>query len=133
MKYVWDGRGTRGPSADCLIIEDEIRLRPKKIIRVVFGWPEVVLPRREIRAVEALFFGRHRYRSDNKLLDGACFRPSGQSKPDFLDALKTLGLPLIRPTKKEKMAFEFRNVWNQMRWGGRKGRRHWKREQHEPV
>src|SRR6266508_906682 len=79
----------------------------------------------------ALFFGRHRYRSDNTLLDGACFRPIGQSKPDFLDALKTLGLPLIRPTKKEKLAFEFRNVWNQMRWGGRKRRRHWKREQHE--
>jgi len=132
MRYVWEGRGSRGPSADCLITADEIRLRPKRVFRAVLGYPELVLARKDIRATERMFFGRYRFRSDSKLLDAACFRPIG-GREAFLTALDTLGIPVRRVSRKDKLAFELKTFWNQMRWGGRLRRRHWKREQHEPA
>jgi hypothetical protein len=129
MRYIWEGRGTRGPSAECLITAEEIRLRPKKVFRVVQGWPELVLARKDIRAAERMF-SRYRFRGDNKLLDGACFRPTG-GRQAFLIALDTLGIPVRQVSWRDKLAFEWRTIWNQMRWGGRLRRRHWKREQHE--
>lgn len=131
MRYVWEGRGTRG-AADCLITEDEIRLRPKEVFRAVLGWPELVLAREDIREAERMFSGRYRFGSDSKLLDGACFRPIGRAQA-FLAALDTLGIPVRRVSRKDKLALELRTIWNQMRWGGRLRRRHWKREQHEPA
>jgi len=131
MRYIWEGRGTAGSAADCLITADQIRLRPKKMFRAVLGWPELVLSREDIRAVERMFFGCYRFRSDNKLLDGACFQPIGGGRP-FPAALNTLGILVRRPSWTEKLAFELTTIWNQMRWGGRLRRRHWKREQHKP-
>ena len=93
MRYIWEGRGTRGSAADCLITAEEIRLRPKKVFRAVLGWPELVLARENIRAVERMFFGGYRFRSDSKLLDGACFQPIGRGQA-FLAALNTLGIPV---------------------------------------
>jgi hypothetical protein len=132
MQYVWEGRGTAGSSADCLITADEIRLRPKKVFRAVQGWPEFVLKRDDIREVERMFFGRCRFRSERTAVDGACFRPIG-GRQAFLAALDTLGIPVIEASTRDKVAFERRITWNQMRWGGRLRRRRWKRDQHEPA
>ena len=88
MRYIWDGRGTVGVSAECAITRGEIRLRPKKAIRESLGWPELALPRKEVRGVERMLFGRYRFRSDREVLDGACFRPIG-SKDAF-------SLPCVR-------------------------------------
>jgi len=132
MRYIWEGRGSRGPSADCLITADEIRLRPKKVFRSLLGYPELVFAPADVRAAEAMFFGRCCFRSDSKLLDGACFRPIG-GRQSFLTALNTLGIQVTPVASKEKLVFELRTFWKQMRWGGRLRRRHWKREQHEPV
>ncbi len=130
MQYIWDGRGTRGPSADCVITADEIRLQPKKVIGLVFGLPELELPRKEIRGVEALFLSNYRFRLRSELLDGACFRPIG-SKQAFLAALNQLNIPVIQLSRTDKLALELRTFWNQMRWGGRLRRRHWNRLRHE--
>ena len=127
MAYLWDGRGTTGPSADCVIASTEVRLAPKKAFSSFLGWPEVVLPRAEIREAEEVFFGRYRFRLTDILLDGACFRPIG-SKRGFLDALNMLRIPIAQPSTTEKLAFELKTTWNQMRWGGRRGRRHWRRQ-----
>jgi hypothetical protein len=128
MRYIWDGRGTAGASAECFITGDGIRLRPRRAVRWSLGWPELVLPREEILGVERMFFGRNRFRSVSKALDGACFRPIGSAK-EFLAALQRMGIPFSTPSRQEKLAFELRTNWNQMRWGGRLRRRHWKREQ----
>ncbi len=130
MRFIWDGRGTVGASADCIISHEGIRLRPKKLIRSLQGWPELVLPLEEIRGVERMFFGRYRFRCDCEALDGACFRPIG-SKDAFLAAVQRLRIPIIHPSKRDRVAFERRTVWNQMRWGGRLRRRHWKQERRE--
>jgi hypothetical protein len=130
MEYIWEGRGSRGPAARCLVTEDGIRMRLKRMFRILTNMPELVLPRGEIRAAEVMFSGRYRFRSDNSLLDGACFRPTGGGQA-FRAALDALGIPVRRASVKEKLAFERRVLWNQMRWGGRLRRGDWERERHE--
>jgi hypothetical protein len=128
LEFRWDGRGTTGPSAECLITSVEVRLKPKVAIRRILGWPELVLPRPQIRRVEKVLFGRYRFRLDNELLDGACFRPIG-SEDGFLAALSQLRIPVIELPKEQRLAFELRKAWNQIRWGGRGGRRKWRKSQ----
>jgi hypothetical protein len=132
MRHVWEGRGFAGSGTHCLITADEIRLRPREVFRRIQGWPELVLPRKDIRGVEKVFQGRYRFRSDNRFLDSACYRPSG-GRDSFLAALGTLGIPISEPPTKDKLTFELRMAWNQVGWGGRLRRRHWKRERHEPA
>jgi hypothetical protein len=130
MRYIWDGRGTAGASAECAITHDEIRLQPRKAIRTSLGWPAVVLPRKEVRGVERMLFGRYRFRSDREVLDGACFRPIG-SKDAFLAALRQVGIPITIAPLNDKLAFEFRRDWNQMRWEERLRRRDWDQQRQE--
>jgi hypothetical protein len=133
LKNLWDGLGTAGPGADCLITETEIRLRPKRIIRAIFGWPELVLPRGEIRAVEKRLFGRFRFRSDNKLLDGASFAPVA-SRAAFVASLNALGIPQIELSRRDRIALELRLIRNAMlRPDRRLTRRQVKRERHEST
>ena len=73
MQYIWDGRGTIGASAACVITANEIQLKPRKVIGSVLGWPELVLPRKEIRGVEALFFSDYRFRLTSELLGRSLF------------------------------------------------------------
>jgi hypothetical protein len=131
MKFVSDGRGTRGPSAECRISETEIRLRPIRVFRAVIGWPELVLRVKDVRGVETMFFGRYRFRSNNQLIDGACFRPIDPAKSTLVAALDVIGIPSLQSSTREKLFFELRTIRNQIRWGGRGRRRHWKREQYE--
>lgn len=130
MRQVWDGRGTRGPSADCVVTPSDIQLRPKKAIKAFLGWPELVLPRNDIRGVEEGFLGRYRFRLDNAVLDGACFRPIG-SKHAFLTALDQLKIPIIQISWTAKLALELMTFWNQVRWGGRLRQPRWKRKWRE--
>lgn len=96
----------------------------------MLGWPELVLPRNKIREVEKVFFGRYRFRLDSELLDGACFRPIG-GKHAFVSALEQLKIPIVNLSWTDKLAFELRTTWNQMRWGGRLRRRDWDRQRQE--
>src|SRR6266545_951197 len=128
LEFRWDGRGTTGRSADCLITTAEVRLKPKAAIRRILGWPELVLPGPQIRRVEKVLFGRYRFRLDDELLDGACFRPIG-SEDGFLSALSQLKIPIMQLPKRQALIFEFRMAWNQIRWGGRGGRRKWRESQ----
>ncbi len=118
MRYIWDGRGMRGPGATCLITDAEIRLLPRTIFRRVLGWPELVIPVSEVSAVERVLLGRYRFRSVNHAIDGACFRPSGNKVP-FELALARTGLALETPPARVTWRWERRMLWNQMRWGGR--------------
>jgi hypothetical protein len=129
LEYTWEGIGSAGPVFQCLVTRDEIRMRPRKAFRVLLDWPQLVLPREDIRAAEVVLSGRYRFRSDNRLLDGACFRPVG-SGPAFRAALDVLGIPVRRASMKEKLAFERRVIWNQMRPRKLRGRGAWKRDQH---
>jgi hypothetical protein len=119
LEYIWDGRGMNGPGADCIVDAARIQLKPKKVIRKFFGWPEILLPVEEIDVVERLFNKRFRFRMRESLLDGACFRPTG-SEAKFAAALHAAGLSISRPPWRYKAQVELRIVWNQMRWGGRK-------------
>jgi len=130
LQYIWDGRGTVGASAECAITRGEVRLQPRKAIRTSLGWPAFVLPREEVRGVERMLFGRYRFRRDSEVLDGACFRPIG-SKDAFLAALRQVGIPIKDRPLSDKLAFEFRRDWNQMRWGGRLRRRDWEQQRRE--
>jgi hypothetical protein len=127
LKNTWDGLGTAGPAAECLISETEVRLRPKKVIRAIFEWPELVLPRDEIRGVEKGLFGRFRFRSDNKLLDGACFSPVA-SRAAFVASLNALGIPHIDLSRRERIALELSTIRNAMPPSRRLTRRRVKRE-----
>jgi hypothetical protein len=77
-----------------------------------------------------MLFGRYRFRSDREVLDGACFRPIG-SKDAFLAASRQVGIPITIATLSDKLGFEFRRDWNQMRWGGRLRRRDWEQQRQE--
>lgn len=124
MKFIWDGRGTRGPSASCEFAEDGVRIRPVKPIRSVVDWPELLLPREEIELVERVFFGRYRFRVTSPQLNGACFRPTGNARGRFLAGLEALQIPVVQTDSREKLRFERHTLWNQVRWGGRLRRRH---------
>jgi hypothetical protein len=125
MKFIWDGRGTRGPSASCRFTDEEIRMSPIKVFRTLLGWPELVLPRQEIELVEQLFLGRYRFRVTDHLLDGACFRSTGDAaRREFLAGLEAWQIPIVQIDRREKFRFERRTLWNQVRWGGRLRRRH---------
>jgi hypothetical protein len=113
LRYIWDGRGMRGAGATCSITDAEIRLLPRTIFRRVLGWPELVIPVREVNAVERLLFGRYRFRSLNYSIDGASFRPSG-SKVRFERALGGSCLSIETPPAREKWRRERRILWNQM-------------------
>lgn len=128
LEFKWDGRGTTGPSAACSITSAEVRLKPKAAFRRFLGWPELVLPRPQIRRVERVLFGRYRFRLDNDRLDGACFRPIG-SEQAFLSALSQLMIPITKLPRRQSLAFELRMAWNQVRWGGRGGKRKWQESQ----
>jgi hypothetical protein len=118
MRYVWDGRGVSGPGATCSITDGEVRLRPRTAFGRLLGWPELVIPVSEISAVERVLFGRYRFRSVNRSIDGACFRPIGNKVP-FDVALAGTGVSLEAPPALEKWRWEGRMLWNQVRWGGR--------------
>jgi hypothetical protein len=118
MKYIWDGRGTRGPSAHCSLNEAEVRIAPLRVFERVLGWPDIVVRRQEIRHAERLFAGRIRFRSSNTMLDGACFRPYGSSQ-EFAIALADLGIAVEQPSWRTRLRAEVRMLWNQVRWGGR--------------
>lgn len=113
MKYLWEGNGSIGPSAECLITPKEIRLKLKTPFRQIWGAPELVLPREDIRHAERLFQGRYRFRSDKKLLDGACFRPIGRGQA-FRAALDALGISVREVPTKDKFAYEWRVFRNSM-------------------
>ena len=119
MRFVWDGRGTRGRTATLTITEDEIQLAPRKTIRRMLGWPELTIPRNELETVERLWFGRYRFSSHNRHLDGTCFRPAEER--DALERrLSGLGLQIADLPPGEKLRAELQMTWNQMRWGGRR-------------
>lgn len=118
LRWIWDGRGMRGPGATCSITDTEIRLLPRTIFRHVLGWPELVIPLSEVSGVERVLRSRYRFRSANRTIDGACFRPSGNKGP-FELAIARTGLALKTPPAREKWRWERRTLWNQMRWGGR--------------
>jgi hypothetical protein len=52
LRYIWDGRGMRGPLASCSITNPEIRLLPASVLRRVFDWPELVIPFSEVSVVQ---------------------------------------------------------------------------------
>ena len=125
MKFIWDGRGTRGPSASCRFTDDAVCISPSRIFRSLLGWPELVLPRGKIERVERMFWGRYRFRVNDQLLDGACFQPIS-TRRKFLAGLEALQIPVVQIERREKLRFERRTLWNQVRWGGRLHRRHLK-------
>jgi hypothetical protein len=118
MRYVWDGRGMKGPGATCSISSTAIALLPRWVFRRFLGWPEIVIPPADVTVVERLLFGRYRFRSCKRLIDGACFRPT-RGGDVFESGLLEAGLWVVEIQREQKLRWELRMLWNQMRWGGR--------------
>lgn len=123
MKFVSDGRGTAGPAATCSITPAEIVLSVRKAFRWFGDWPDVTIPIARVRGVERLWFGRYRFRSDNRLIDGACFRPI-RDRESFEGGLARAAIPVVEVSGRQKLRWESRSLWNQVRWGGRSRSRH---------
>jgi hypothetical protein len=124
MKYVWDGRGTVGSAATCSMTREEIVFSVRKMFRWFGDWPDVTIPTADVRVAERLWFGRCRFQSANRLIDGACFRPIGHREA-FEVGLTRAAVPVVELSRRQKLRHEARSLWNQVRSGGRsRSRRH---------